>query len=247
MGERTQGLMHYNPNLSHQVDHAHAFQSSGFDITSSAFGDSHTHVISGPYFAYDQWVGHPRVLMIDRAWYGDPHNVALAWLNPDGTKRYASGTQPRPGPSYLPWKTREQSALILAGYQEDVTDLADRVRKRFPYVRVRKHPAERRAMPHDSVFSLTSELALSDVCVGGNTTALFESIRMGVPVICTDPRNECMPVCVPNLDDELYRGDISEWMHGMMYKQFSLHEIETGEAWEILNDESINETSHTDN
>jgi len=230
--------MHYNPGLPHQVEHALVFESCGFDIIPSAFGESHTHVISGPHFAYDQWLSHGRVLMIDRAWYGDPSSVALSWLQPDGTKRYASGKKPRDGPSWLPWKTREQSALILAGYHEDVSDLVDRARERFPYVSVRQHPANRYRIVghHPANISLASELALADVCIGSSTTALFEAIRLGVPVICTDSSNECMPVCVPELTDELFRGDISDWMHEMMYKQFSLHEIETGLAWEILNE-----------
>ena len=227
MGEAMQGLMHYNCRLQHQIDHANAFKACGFDTTPSPYVEAPLHVISGPHFAYEQWK-RSTPLMIDRAWWGDPDCVAIFWLMPDGTRRYASGTKPRPKPEMQPWTTGECSCLILADYQQDTTAIEVFARKRFEIVTIRKHPAEQKGEP------LEDALMKTDVTIGHSTTALFESIKSGKPTICTDPLNECAPACSSWVNGELYRGDRSDWIHDMSYKQFSVDEIADGTAWESL-------------
>lgn len=226
------GVIHYNPALPHQVDHAKAFQACGFDITPCPDGDADIHVISGPWFAYRKWLGHPRVLMIDRAWWDDPNSVSIGWLQPDGTRKFAKGDAPRRHPVMRPWKTREDSCLLMADYGQDVSDIELEAVSRFTTVQVRRHPAE--SSPHQ--VGLSAALGLRDVAIGHSGTGVFEAIRLGVPTICTDPNNECMPVCVPSVQDELYRGDRNMWMHEMAYKQFTLEEIADGTAWSLLKD-----------
>ena len=224
-------LFHYNPGLQHQVDHAHAFADCGFDITPTPDGDADVHVVSGPYFALRQWRAHPHVLVIDRAWWGDPDCISIGWLQPDGTRKFAMcGTEPRPQPSVMPWKTRECSAIILADYKQDIDEIDRLASQRFVHVRIRRHPAE-----EQPIHKLHDMLTLSDVCIGHSGSAIFEAIVLGVPTICTDPQNVCAPVCAGNiLDDELWRGNRAAWLHAMSYRQFNLNEIDT--AWELLKD-----------
>lgn len=221
------GLIHYNPTLKHQHDHALAFELAGFQATAKPTGDADVHVISGPHFAYRHWVGKPRVLMIDRAWWGDPECVSIGWLQPDGSRVYARGKEPRPHPTPQPWKTREQCALVLTDYGQDVSAIVSAAKARFHYVRVRRHPADEcQQMP------LQSHLALSDVAIGTSGSALFEAVVTGVPSICLDPRNVCAPMCADSLDAELIRPDRAGWLHEMSYRQFRLNEIP--QAWELL-------------
>ena len=225
------GLMHYNLNLSHQCDHAAAFRDAGFDTTPSPWvegGDFH--VISGPHFAYEQWKDSTP-LMIDRAWWGDPDCVSIFWLMPDGTRRYASGTEPRPVPEMEPWREGDSIALILADYQQDTTAIEVMANARFDCVTVRKHPAERNnSQPLQEVMDGV------DVVIGHSSTALFESVIRGIPTICTDTQNPIAPVCSSWVNGELYHGDRSAWLHDMSYKQFTLAEIADGTAWRLLKD-----------
>jgi hypothetical protein len=120
--------------------------------------------------------------------------------------------------------------LVLADYGQDVEDIARQARRRFHYVRVRRHPAE------EANISLDAHLALSDVAIGNAGTSLFAAIVQGVPSICLSPKNACTDVCTDTLDGPLFRGDRESWLHGMSYKQFSLREISNGTAWELLRD-----------
>ena len=227
-----QGMMHYNCNLQHQIDHANAFKACGFDTTPSPWvegGDFH--VISGPHFAYEQWKDSTP-LMIDRAWWGDDEGcVAIFWLMPDGTRKYANGTEPRPVPEMSEWRDGESSALILADHGQDTTAIEVVVNARFDSVRIRKHPAE-----SDNSEPLQEVMDGVDVVIGHSSTALFESVILGIPTICTDPQNPIAPVCSSWVNGELYRGDRSAWLHGISYKQFTLTEIADGTAWRLLKD-----------
>lgn len=227
-----QGMIHYNPRLQHQFDHAQAFLASGFTATPKVTGAADVHVISGPWFAYNEWKDHPRTLMIDRAWWGDPDCVSIGWLQPDGTRKFASGDKPRPKPEMRGWKDQERSCLILADYNQDVSDVVFEAKKRFGFVEVREHPANtKRVQP-----ALKAAIVLRDVVICHSGTAGFEAIRLGKPVICSDPQNEIRPVSAGALTDELYRGDRSAWLHEMSYKQWSLAEIASGAAWAHLKD-----------
>ena len=224
------GMMHYNCNRICQTAHANAFRACGFDTTPSPHVEFQgVHVISGPHFAYERWKDSTP-LMIDRAWWGDPEYVALFWLMPDGTRRYASGTAPRQKPEMKEWNTGDSSCLILADYAQDTTAIEVFANTRFDSVTVRKHPAEQKGEP------LREALMKTDVVIGHSSTSLFESIKDGKPTICTDPQNECAPACSSWVNGELFRGDRTEWLHEMSYKQWSLGEISSGEAWDSLKD-----------
>ena len=235
----SQGTMHYNPSVQHQVDFANAFRACGFDVTTSQNEQADTHVIYGPHYCLGHLRKHPRVLYIDRAWWGhddtqpgDGH-VSIGWMQPDGSRKFASGDVPRETPEMEPWKAREDSCLILADYMQKTSDIALSAVSRFRHVNVRLHPAND---TERHTVRLQDAIRLHDVAIGHAGTSIFESIRMGVPTICTDPRNPCAPVCSRNVDDELYRGSRDAWLRDMSYKQFSLAEIADGTAWNLLRD-----------
>lgn len=225
--------MYYNPHLAHQVQHAEAFKRSGFQVTHALNQPaSDVCVISGPHYAYNVMKHHPRTLMIDRAWYGDPEYVSIGWLQEDGTRRFATGDAPRPKPDFEPWGRRECSCLILADYNQDVSGIVFDASSRFQHVEVRQHPANVQGIQVD----LKSAIRLRDVVICSKGTAGFEAIIQGVPVICLDPLSELAPVCAASIDAELYRGPRADWLHDMSYKQWAIAEIGSGEAWQHLKD-----------
>jgi hypothetical protein len=225
------GVIHYNPHLAHQRDHARAFEQCGFTATTSKTTEADVHVVSGPYYALRQWARHPSLLMIDRAWWGDPDCVSIGWLNKDGTRTFATGDEPRAHPKPLPWKKRENTAIVLADYGQKTTQIMREAAQRYAYIRERRHPAEVRDQA-----SLTSGLCLSDVAIGTSGTALFEAVMLGLPSVCLDPDNPVAEVCSASIDAPLRRPDRSEWLHKLSYAQFSLDEIADGTAWRLLRD-----------
>ena len=223
------GLVHYNPSLGHQVRYARAFEQAGFKITTEVDGKADVHVVLGPWYAMKHLQDHPRVLMIDRAYWGDPDSVSIGWLQPDGSRAFATGTYQRPHPKPLPWKEREQSALLLADYGQDISEAYAEAKLRFHFVRVRKHPAD-----DPSQVPLRTHLALCDVAIGWKSTALVEAALYGVPVVCLNDQGVTRPVAAHSIEADLYRGSRAEWLHNLSYRQFTIDEIADGTAWRHL-------------
>ena len=236
-------LFHCHPRSPNQIEIAVAFKACGFKITTSQHEQADIHVISGPNFAYDIYLGCPNVLMVDRACWGDgdkdqDKKVSIGWLQADGTRKYATGEAPRLKPAMKPWKTQEQSCLLLPDYSMNNT-MGDRTienvrleaEARFGNASVRLHPGTDRRVRR----SLRDHISDYDVVVGGRGTATFDAIILGVPVIC-HPCNVCAPVAVTDMTAPLFRGDRTQWLHDISYAQFSLAEIASGEAWDLLKD-----------
>ena len=222
-------LVHYNPTLKQQVRYAQAFADASCDITPNPDGDADIHIVQGPHYALNRWRHHSRVLWLDRAYWGDPDEVTLGWLQPDGTRKFARGTHKRDRPATLPWKTREESCLVLADYRQNVDGIVSEAYKRFGHVSVRRHPVEEK-----HALSLETCLTLSDVCIGNTSTALIDAIVLGVPVICTDPSSSVADVSVRGLGDDLYRGGREPWLHDLSWRQWGIDEIRDGSALRAL-------------
>jgi hypothetical protein len=231
-----QVLMHYNAKLPHQVRHAEAFKAAGVEITPSPQGEADVHIVSGPYYALPHWKGHKNLIMIDRAFYGDPEYIQMFWLNPDGSKTHATGTEPRFKPLLHPWKKwtpGECRALVVPDYQQDSADLEAICLDRFDHVTVRRHPAESGLKSGEQPeVSLASQLADHHVCIGHSSTALFEAIVAGLPVICTDPLNVVAEVSQTNTEGLLRRPDRADWLHRVSWMQWNHDEF--GRAVELL-------------
>lgn len=225
-------VMHYNPKLSHQVRHAEAFQPAGVETTDSPVEDGDVHIVSGPHYALRHWQGHPNLIMIDRAFYGDPEYVQIFWLNPDGSRVFASGAAARFKPKMRRWKTwtpGECRALVLPDFNQDAAAMVELARERFDFVTVRRHPAESGIKSGEQPdISLASQLESHHVVIGHSSTALFEAVIAGLPVICTDPLNVVAEVSQTNTEGLLRRPDRAEWLHRVSWMQWN-HE-EFGEA-----------------
>lgn len=220
-------LMHYNPGRVQQTRHAEAFKKIGIAITTNVQADADVHIVSGPHYALKFWRRHPRLLWVDRAWWGDPDCVSIGWIRKDGTRKFAIGTEFRPHPEPKRWQKLERSVLVLADYKQDVTALAKLAAKRFGRVLVRRHPSDEK-----SFMTMETNLGLVDAAIGTSSTAVFEPLIRGVPTICLDPNNPCASVCADSLDAPLIRPDRRQWLHEMSYKQFRIKEF--GLAWEML-------------
>ena len=113
----------------------------------------------------------------------------------------------------------------------DVTEKVTQATSRFCSVQIRQHPADTTQLR----VKLETAIRLRDVIIGGKGSGVFEAIIQGKPVIC-HPDNDCADVCTSDISAPLYRGDRDKWIHEMSYKQWSLAEIASGEAWSSLKD-----------
>lgn len=240
-----QVVIHQNPNLDHQRKWAQAFKQAipGAYVTSQptlTTLDPDIHIINGPNYCYKYWLGKPNVLMIDRAYWGDPDHVSIGWLKADGTRIFASGRPERPRPAIKPWKEYRGSACVFAGYREEISDLVKLARKHFERVYCRHHPADKQ---HSGLMELGGELstifALCDVAVGTKSTVLYDAVFNGLPTIGEVGS-------VRSYWGDLRRPDRSEWLHELSYRQFHIDEVRNGLAWELLNVNNLRKLATTD-
>lgn len=125
MGVQTLAVMHINPALAHQRAHAAAF-AAGFrrhamtvEITDDPSQPADIHICSGPHWALSRWRVHPRVILLDRAWWGDDvGNVSLRWLV-RGVSQYVAGDESRwqrSGVKLMPLRTADDKRILLGEY-----------------------------------------------------------------------------------------------------------------------------------
>ena len=204
--------IHINPAQPHQKQHGSWFK-SGFrkhglnaTITADPLQEAEIHVVSGPWYAKEQWKGHPRVLLLDRCYYrGDPGHVSLGWMNADGGRDFKIG-KGRIAP--IPKENAGNgTSIFLADYNGPI-EKADEIRL---------HPAQKEWKKRDS---LEYVLSRHSKAIGYQTTALVTAGLMGLEIICKDERNIMFQ---PN------------WLELLPYADWHHSEIENGEAWEHLN------------
>ena len=194
--------------LPHQIKYAHGlrlgFQRCGIDadVVMSPDGDADIHVVLGPWFAKARWLGHPRVILLDRSYYRpSPDHVSLGWMRPDGGRYFAKGTGRKP-PEVKPLKA-SQRKLFLADYGSPVGG-GD----------VRYHPDDDRR-PAGQPQSLLEHLKPYGVAVGRETTALVVAALEGLQVECLGTRNILSE---------------PDWLELLPYADWSYEEIASGEA-----------------
>lgn len=171
--------IHVNPSLSHQREHGECFY-KGFkrhgikaSVTHNRNAEADIHVISGPHYAKQTWLDHPRVILLDRCFYkGDPEHVSLGWMKSDGTRTYAAGI----GRESLRREDRgaREGTIFLADYNGPL-EQADTIRL---------HPAR-----ENNTESLHDALCRHATAIGYLTTALVTAGLLGLEVICRDERS----------------------------------------------------------
>ena len=165
------------------------------------------HVVSGPHYAKEHWLGHPRTLVLDRAYYhegrtGRWHSmdwVSLGWMREDGGRRFRTGTG-RQAPR-IEGRPAQGGTIFLADFGGPIE----------PADTVRRHPADEK--PQES---LRDALRRHRKAIGYTTTALVAAALAGLEIVCKDRRNI---LCEPN------------WLELLPYADWHWSEIESGEAW----------------
>lgn len=167
-------------------------------------------MISGPHYAKHIWQGHPRTILLDRAYYHEEKSglwnsmdwVSLGWLRSDGGRAFKRGIG-REKPTIRP-KRAGTGTIFLKDYG-GIEEKADTVRY---------HPAERKEQE-----SLYKALERHRTAIGYQTTALVQAALFGLDIVCKDIRNI---MSEPN------------WIDLLPYADWHYSEIQSGEFWEHL-------------
>lgn len=208
---------HVNPALQHQREHYEWFRSGlkryGLDLelTYSPSHPADIHIISGPHFAKANWLNHPNVILIDRA-YIPEHQVksgewvsedwiSVGWMNPLGGRNFIEG-KGRDVPE-VGTPTGDKT-IFLADYNGPIEG-ADTVRL---------HPQNRK---YES--SLAEALHGHHYAIGYETTALVTAGLAGLEVIC---KGKSSIMLEPN------------WLQLLPYADWHYSEINSGELWDHL-------------
>lgn len=101
---------------------------------------------------------------------------------------------------------------------------------------IKQNTARRVLVKRKKYGSLTSVLRDAHCLVTHSSNAAVDAVISGVPVVCLGP-SACKPVSTqmkdietPNYPDRL------SWAFDLAYRQFTLDEMRSGEAWELLNE-----------
>lgn len=232
--------IHTNIHLPHQVEFAE-YLLSGFKkhnqdaiITTSIEQEADIHVVLGPHYAKKHWLGHPNTILLDRAYWGDPINVSLGWMNEKGGRNFQKACPgDRPKPTLQPWKNGNRY-LFLMDYcdsKQDFVALQSHIAEQSgEAVKIRLHPVACNA----DQGPLERDLERYDIAVGRRTTALVDAAIAGLAVVCVDDQNIVWDVSSHSYEAPLFKGDRAQWLNNVSYANWSGEEIASGEAWEYL-------------
>jgi len=217
-------VVHTSP-LPHQKEFAgyleRGFKRHGLsvEVTADIHAEGDIHVIQGPHYAYSTWIGKPRVLFLDRCFYGDSKkDVSLGWLRPDGSRDFMNHAMPEPNgrlPELKPEKTGDKT-IVFADYGKRNRAVTAAITHDTEHIRL--HPAEGR--DHGPLEAVWRDF---DVAVGGSSTVLVEAAINGLRVISYDPRHVCQNIA-----------DRRQWVTDLSWAQWHYDQIANGRFWEHL-------------
>jgi hypothetical protein len=208
--------IHSSPSLIHQLEYAEYFR-QGFErhglkseITHSPTTQADIHVIQGPHFAKAHWLHHPRVILLDRAYYhqeihSEPRMmdwVSVGWMNSDGERDFYEGEGRKPPIIQEPTGNKSIFLVDYNGICDEPTDL------------IRYHPANQTYKT-----TLEDDLSQCNWATGYKTTALITAALMGLKT------------------KSKYRYHIlnnKNWLKLLPYIDFHYREIASGELWDHL-------------
>jgi hypothetical protein len=207
--------VHINPAQPHQVEHGQwlkrGIERHGLkvEVTAGVLVPADIHIVSGPHYSKSSWLGHPRTVLLDCAYYHGERSrwhstdwVSLGWMREDGGRRFRAGTGR--APPAIEARPAEGGTIFLADYG-GVIEPADTVRR---------HPAEE--TPREP---LRDALRRHRKAVGYRTTALVAAALAGLEIVCKDERNILWE---------------RNWLELLPYADWHWSEIESGEAWAFL-------------
>ena len=221
MATRQTVAIHANRSMQHQVKFALAIQSGLAKQGLAPFitdvdGEADIHVCIGPHYALRQHVKKPRVLYIDRAYWGDPESVSIHWLI-DGEKHRSRHDEKRAHPELAEYKSGDRVIYLLA-HGEKSAPIPD------PFgagMTIRHHPANRRTSE-----SLDAALERHEWAVGGRTTALVSAAISGLRVDTLDVGSPVYEI--------RGGGDRVPWINNMAWHNWSLEEIKSGDFYNVF-------------
>jgi len=180
------------------------------NITPDVGRPADIHIVSGPHYAKQQWLDHPRVLLLDRAYYHGEKSgrwasmdwVSLGWMTPDGSRTFRRGTGRRA--PVIQDNAADEGVIFLADFDGPVE----------PADTVRLHPAHGK-----HAEGLLDALRRHRKAVGYGTTALVTAALEGLEVECKDAGHILRQ---------------PDWINLLPYADWRFNEIASGGAWEHL-------------
>lgn len=231
-------VIHSNPSLQNQRETAgwlqEGFKAHGINaqITASRKEAGDVHVIQGPWYAYNEWVGKPNVLWLNCCFYGHPRwDVSIGWLKPDGTRDFCAFDEAMPNgvlPELKPMKDcadKDACAVVFGDYGQDPSDMVLDARRKYGRVYFRPHPQDRhRTSPALSPeWTLEDIWEIADVAVGYSSSVLVDAAINGLRVDCPD-RHVCSDI----------NGDRHQWLTDLSWANWHHTQVRNGEFWEHL-------------
>jgi len=227
-------VIHTNLSLANQRETAGWLQ-DGFkchgiaaEITGDKLKKADVHVVQGPWYCYQEWLGQPNVLWLNRCFWGDSRfDLSLGWLRPDGSRDFRNDTR-TDGKGTLPQlkvkKDSRRACIVFADYGRDMTDAVIEARQTYQSVFFRPHPAKEQNSP---VMTLRGPLealwAIGDVAIGHSSTVLVDAEINGLHVISSDP-----------LHVVHHDGDRESWLKRLSWANWNYLELQRGDFWEHL-------------
>ena len=235
MGKKPLVVMHYNGAYAHQRQHAACFAAGlgrhGIKavVTTEIREPADIHIVSGPHYALSAWRDHPRVLLLDRAYWGDSYGyVSLRWMF-KGVPHYPRARSvdrwQRCGAHLMPLKEADHRIMLLGDFASPPTAGFIEAHGITAY---RPHP---HAQPWGQCWIplVTGALwgSFSDFTVahGFATSTLVTAGLAGLNIIAHDPQT---------IAARWRRDSRVEWCHDLAYLNWHGSEIADGSAWEWL-------------
>lgn len=211
-------VIHVNPSSEWQVRYAAALlaglRACGNTprITHNPVDADELTVVLGPHWALS-YHGHRRVVLIDRAYWGDPQSVSMHWAE-NGQKVFDwSRTEPRDHPPLSPLKTGSRT-VVLCDYGR-LYELGGAT--------IRRHPADA-----PSCETLAECLARHEIAAGGRSTALVDAAIAGLRVVTNDKHSPVLPLSFQAEPDR------ERWITALAWHNWNINEIEQGEPWRVM-------------
>ena len=228
-------VIHSNLYLANQVESAgwlkQGFDRHGLDceVTSDRRQPADIHVVQGPWYAWNQWLGQDNVIWLDRCFYGHHRfDLSIGWLKPDGSRNFKNqNMQAGKGklPELKPPKKGRDCAVVFGDYGMHPKHLVEYSRLHFGRTYYKPHPADtgQVSLVLAPKWTLEQCWAIADVAVGHSSTVLVEAELNGLYVYTTDPYHVCQDI-----------SDREQWLIDLSWAQWSFEEIVNGDFWEHL-------------
>jgi hypothetical protein len=202
-----------------------------------------------------------QVLVMERGYLGDRFAwTSLGWNGLNGRATWADDSDKSSerfdknfGHLVKPWRTDGKGyALIIGQVPGDMSldgidmagwylTAAKTLEVRGYEVKFRPHPiAEQRGLVGATLAkyrlggSLEEALAGAAVVASMNSNTGVDAALAGVPTIVCDQGAMAWSVAAHGLDAEIVTPDRADWCRRLAWKQFTLDEISSGEAWEHI-------------